>query len=309
MKYQKTPLTFSQQVQFWEEKGLLIHDHEKAEFYFNHISAYRLGTYAVTFQNVQNVFNPGTTFENILDLYLFDRELRLLVLDTIERIEVAVRSQITHILTHKYGTHALDNPSIFKTEKKNGGTKTDRIYEDLQRVIDDHSSGEAPEVYIRNYKNKYHQPENPPSWMVIELLSFGQLSRLIQGLKDVNDKRPVANHFGLHHTIFESWMHSLNYGRNLCAHHCRFWNRDFVIQPVIPAKTLALPWLENINDNRRCFYLLSIIKYFLQTVNPEGHFKEKFLELISKYPIVPIRYMGIPPALVDLWQKEPLWIN
>ena len=147
--------------------------------------------------------------------------------------------------------------------------------------------------------------------MSIELLTIGQLSRLYSGLKENSDKNDISSYFGLHHGMFQSWFHALTYARNICAHHSRLWNRDFAIQADIPKKFLPLPWigLKN-NNNRRCFYLLCILKYFLQTVNPQGHFKQRLLDLLAAHANVPIRFLGIPTDaqgnLVN-WQAEPLW--
>ena len=65
-----------------------------------------------------------------------------------------------------------------------------------------------------------------------------------------------------------------------------------------------------ITNNNRCFYFLSIVKYFLQDINPNNNFKRDILELIKKYPETPIKFMGInvddDGNMFD-WQNEPLW--
>ncbi len=235
-------------------------------------------------------------------------------MDAIERIEVAIRTQIIYFLAHKYGSHWQDNPSLFKVSRykdKSGNLVTNDVYTDTQNIIRKHCSSKYPEVFIQHYLNKYNSPANPPSWMVMELLTIGELSRLFSALKNNDDKREIAAYFSLHHTIFTSWLHALTYGRNLCAHHSRFWNRDFVIQPDIPKKPLNLAWLSHPNiNNRRSFYFLCLIKYILQTVNPGGHLKQRLLEIMDKYPNTPIQFMGIPTdnygKLID-WQQKPVW--
>ena len=316
MNYNKKPLTHSQQIDLWEKRGLIIPDRNKAEFYFRNISYYRLSAYALAFQKSKDRFNRGTTFDDVLHLYIFDRELRLVVMDAIERIEIAIRTQIIYNLAHKYGSHWQDNPSLFKVSRyreKSGAMVTKDVYTDFLNIISKHCRSKYPEIFIQHYLKKYNSPSNPPSWMVVELLTIGELSRLYSGLKNNDDKRKVADYFSLHHTIFESWLHTLTYARNLCAHHCRFWNRDFVIQPEIPKKSLKLAWLSHPNIiNRRSFYFLCLIKYFLQTVNPGSHFKQRLFGVMDKYPNTPIQFMGIPTdnfgKLID-WQQEPLWVQ
>jgi len=185
-------------------------------------------------------------------------------------------------------------------------------YLELQEIITKQCNAKYPEVFVSHYKSIYSSPINPPSWMIIELLTAGQLSRLYAGLANKQDKKDIANAFGLNHTVFGNWLHAIVYCRNLCAHHSRFWNRDFVIQPVIPKSALPLPWITStITNNRRSFYILSIIKYFLQSINPNSGFKEKIVMLMNKYPETPIKYMGINTdsngELQD-WQSEPIWL-
>lgn len=311
MHFNKVPKTYQEQIALMESRGLSIPDHEKAEEYLKHISYYRLSAYALPLQQVKDTFNQGVTFDDVLNLYLFDRELRLIVFDAIERIEIAVRAQIIYQLSHKYGSHWQDNPSVFTPKFQNRvGIEVD-IFADTQKIISEHTSAKNPEVFIKHYISKYTQPPTPPSWMSIEILTIGQLSRLYSGLKNNSDKNNIAAYFGLHYTLLQSWFHSLTYVRNICAHHSRLWNRDFAIQPDIPKKAPLLPWINlGNNNNRRCFYFLCIVKYLLQTVNPTGHFRQRLLTLIASHSSAPIQYLGLPTnpnGTVANWQDEPLW--
>lgn len=311
MKFTKPPLTYQQQIALLESRGLSVPNHDQAMHYLSHVSYYRLSAYALAFQQVKDMFNTGTTFDDLLDLYIFDRELRLLVFDVIERIEIAFRTQMIYQLSHKYGSHWQDDENIFVPEYENRSGITINIFTDTQKVIQDHCKTHKPEVFIAHYLSKYTDPVTPPSWMSIELFTIGQLSRLYSALKNNADKNDLAGYFGLHHTIMQSWLHAITYVRNICAHHSRLWNRELAIQPDVPKKQLPLPWLVmKKNNNRRCFYFLSILKYFLQTINPAGRFRYRLVDLIDQHPRVPIQFLGIPTDaegnLVD-WQNEPLW--
>ena len=314
MNYNKPPKTYSEHVTLWQSRGLTIPDTNKAISYFKNISYYRLSAYALQFQEEKDKFNDGTEFKDILNLYRFDKELRMIVFSAIEQIEVSLRSRIVHILAHKYGSHWQDQKEIFTVREyvdAEGENRTKDVFSDTQKIIEDHCNSLHPERFIKHYKETYSSPDNPPSWMIIELLTIGQLSRLYSGLASKDDRKEIANTFNLYHTIFENWIHALTYGRNLCAHHSRFWNRDFVIQPTIPRGSLRSPWLTTaITNNRRCFYFLSIVKYFLQEINPNNTFKRDIVNLFNKYPDTPIKFMGInvddDDNMFD-WQNEPLW--
>ena len=313
MRYNKPPLTYSGQVRLLQRRKLLVPDVTKAENYLSQISYYRFSAYFLPFQKVKDVFNTGTAFDNLLDLYTFDRELRLLAFDAIERIEIAFRTQMIYHLSAKYGAHWQDNASIFVSPYTHSSTgKRVDIFSETQQIISNHCANKHPEVFIKHYKDTYTIPVNPPGWMSVELLTIGELSRLYVGLKYNADKQAVADFFGLHHKVFTSWLHTLVYVRNLCAHHARLWNREFAIKPFVLLKPLR-PWIDVAfnSNNHRSFYLLSILKYMLAAANPRGHFRQKWEALLLKYPDVSIRYMGIPTDtsgnLID-WKIQPLWI-
>ena len=101
--YCKPALTIEQQIDLLVSRGLTIPDRDKALHYLNYIGYHRLSGYFLTFQqNAPGVeshsFKKGVTFKDILDIYIFDRELRLLVMDAIERIEVAFRACISNTI-------------------------------------------------------------------------------------------------------------------------------------------------------------------------------------------------------------------
>lgn len=311
MIYNKPPLSYAQQIALMESRGLSMADKPRVQRYLEEISYYRLSAYSLPYQQTKDVFNAGTTFDNILDLYLFDREFRMIIFDVIERVEVAIRAQIIYQLAHKYGSHWQDNPAIFNPAFVTRAGYTIDIFGETQKIIHDSCNAKHPEVFIKHYKNNYSSPTNPPSWMSIELLTIGQLSRLYTAIKNNNDRKEIADYFGLHHTVFTAWVHTITYVRNICAHHSRLWNREFAIKPDILLKPQR-PWMKvNFYDNNdRSFYFLCTLKYLLGSANPTNHFKNKLIALMQKYPTVPIQFLGIPSdgkgKLID-WGNEPLW--
>lgn len=130
---------------------------------------------------IQDLFKDGTTLDMVYDLYKFDRKLRLLLFDAIERIEVAIRTQIVIQLSLKYGSHWQDNRSIFREprqcRRRNGTTFTDDVFSDIQEHIQDRLRNDRSETFIQHYQETYSEPANPPSWMSVEIMYFNQLSR------------------------------------------------------------------------------------------------------------------------------------
>jgi abortive infection bacteriophage resistance protein len=311
--YNKTPLSFTDQLALLKSRGFSVTDEHKAISFLQEISYYRLSAYFSPYQSVKDTFNPGTTFKQIIDTYSFDRELRLLVFDCIERIEIAIRTQIIYQMAYHYNdSHWQDNQSLFiKPYYNKIGIKVDPFSE-FQSIISKAKTLRTPEVFIRHYLNNYSSPSNPPSWMCFELLTIGEMSNIYRGLSSKIDKKRIASFFDLHPTVFISWLHSLTYVRNICAHHARLWNKELAIKPELllnpTGDWISIPF----NNNKRLFYFLCVLKYLLLRANPGNNLKVKLETLFAKYPTVPIKYLGIPTdgtGNMLNWQDEPLWQN
>lgn len=310
--YEKQPLSFADQLQQLKDRNLTVTDEQAALHYLAQISYYRLSAYFLPYQKVKDRFDDGTTFKQIIDTYSFDRALRLLIFDCIERIEIAIRTQFIYCMSMHYSdSHWQDNQSLFVKPFYNSVGNLVDPYSDFQAIISRAKTARRPEVFIKHYIDTYQSPSNPPSWMCFELLTIGELSNLYRGLASKQDKARIAASFGLHHTVFTSWLHSLTYVRNICAHHSRLWNRDLSVEPSRLEKPVG-PWISERYsfNNKRTFYLVCVLKYFLIRVNPNNRLKEKLEDLFQKYHTVPLKYIGIPAdmegKILD-WQQEPLW--
>ena len=294
-----------------KSRGLTIDDGAKALSYLQEISYYRLSAYFLPYQQTKDNFNQGTTFEQIMQTYSFDRDLRLLIFDCIERVEIAIRTQLVYSMALHYNdSHWQDNQSLFITPYYNKiGNKTDP-YSDLQSIISKAKTARTPEVYIKHYINNYNVPANPPAWMCFELLTIGELSHIYRGLRENADKKRVADFFEVHPTVFTSWLHSITYVRNICAHHARLWNKDLAIEPDILLKPKG-NWISKpFENNKRTFYFICVLKYLLLRANPGNSLRLKLEILFSKYPTIPIQFMGIPSDgkgnMLD-WKIEDIW--
>jgi len=309
--YKKTPLSFEEQITLLKDRGLIIDDETKATQYLKEISYYRLSAYFLPYQELKDKFNSGVTFKQIIQTYSFDRELRLLIFDCIERIEVAIRAQIVYYMSMQYNdAHWQDSRSHFIKPYYNSIGNLVDPYNDFQTTISKAKTVRRPEVFIKHYIDNYFKPSNPPAWMCIELLTMGDLSYLYKGLRKNSDKKQIADFFDVHPTIFISWLHTLTYVRNLCAHHSRIWNRDLAIEPEKLKKPIG-NWIEEpFENNKRTFYFICLLKYLLLRANPNNSLKDKLENLFNKYPTVPIRFLGIPSDdnndMLD-WKKQPLW--
>lgn len=307
--FTKFALTIPQQVDQWINRGLNVTDRAKAEHFLSVISYYRLSAYTQPFQipESNHQFKPGTTFDDILTLYTFDRELRLLVMDAIERIEVALRTHITNHMsvTHKAPHWYLDN-NFFRDQRKH----TDLLY-DIGKMVD-----RSKELFIKHYQKNYTNPILPPIWMTVELLSMGTISKLYDNLSNVkssdqelSDQKNIAKHFNIPAKVLCSWSEAITYTRNLCAHHSRLWNREYRIPPIVPNSPMQwIRWpielkTDNIDPTKRVYLLLVTIEYLLQAVNQESTWHWRLKHLLERYPGISKANMGMP----EDWLTDGFW--
>ncbi len=294
MKYTKPALTISDQINLLESRGLIITDKTKAEKYLANISYYRLSAYMYPFKNlITDKFVKETVFEDVLNLYLFDRELRLLVFDAIERIEIAFRTQLIYQPAIKSGAFWFEDDKFF--DDKN------RLTEHLRKL--DNEVTQSYEVFITHFFDKYEE-NCPPVWMSFEVVSLGLLSKFYQNLKFSDAKKAIAQHFGLSNPkVFQSWIRSVTYVRNICAHHARLWNRTLTNKPTI-LLTPSKQWVSgDSQNNEKMYYFLCCLRYMLREVNPEARFVEKLKALFVKYPKTSLNSMGFSAN----WENDPFW--
>lgn len=295
--FDKPALNIDQQVDLLTNRGLNIPNPDRLHHYLHFIGYYRLSGYCRYFQITEDenhVFRPGTTFDNVLDLYIFDRELRLLIMDAIERIEVAVRSCITNEMGVPYGPHWFMNRRYFCD-----GAKHRSMLTKMREATANHNRQEG---FLQTYYANYDEPDLPPTWMVAEVMSIGTWSHLFSNLMN-RDKRRISGHFGLSPRVMSSWLHSLTYTRNLCAHHSRTWNREFSIQPMI-ARDYELQLRINDQDNNHRFYAQAVVLYkFMYVIADGSNWQHRLSELFDKNPTVPIAEMGFP----EDWKEDSFW--
>ncbi len=172
----------------------------------------------------------------------------------------------------------------------------------------------SQEVFLEEFKNTYID-EFPPSWITLEVCSFGNLSWVYSIIKPGMTKRNIAKTYGLNDKVFQSWLHSIVYLRNTCAHHSRLWNKKLAIKAEFPKQT-KYPWIVNFEtiDSRteepssiknRTYFAICMIQYLLQSINPNNTFLEKLNNLFDKYPIIDKNALGF----TQNWENEPMWVQ
>jgi len=296
VKYPKPSLPFSDQADLLIARGLVAAAKSDIIAKLQAVSYYRLSAYWVPFRLPGgDSLTPGTTLELVWRRYTFDRQLRLLVLDAIERVEVAVRTQIVHQHTLKYG------PFGYVDRANLPGLHLHEHRDMLVRIRDqDHRSSEA---FVQHFHAKYTSETDLPLWMACELMTFGGIFTLYRGIES-GLKQTVAAEYGISDRVLESWLATLNQVRNLCAHHARLWNRGLGISPMIPRARKHPDWHTPVPINgNRLFAVLTVLRFLLRHVAPQSQWQSRLENLLARYPEIPPAHMGFPAD----WKNSPLW--
>jgi abortive infection bacteriophage resistance protein len=316
--YNKPYLTLNQQVDLLRSRGMALEDTPKARHYLQRLGYYRLSGYWYPFREsrisgsdlqvtVLDSFRAGVEFRHAVDLYVFDKKLRLLFMDAMERIEIALRVEISSVL----GTHdpfAHRNPALLhgnftkKTDPKTGTTP----HAEWLRRFDDLSARSKEEFFV-HFKQKYNSPL--PIWIATELWDYGLLSRFLSGMRHT-DLIVIASRYGIPRPeLLTSWIRSVNHVRNICAHHSRLWNRPPSDQPKIPHAG-EIPDLNHLVTDpyarSRIYAVAAVMQFILKTINPSSQWSRRVKDHFVTFPAAPgidARQTGFPQG----WEDLPLW--
>lgn len=315
--YQKVALTHDGLLERLKERGLIVDDPDRTLRYLRHIGYYRFSPYLIPFRRSTSSeqLEAGVTFDQVLDVYVFDRKLRLLLLDAIERIEVAIRSALTdHMSIHYEDPFWYLNERHFRDGK--GHESLINVIEktccnQLDRNPEQHDGKLVYRSALEHYLVTYSEPALPPSWVVMELLTIGQLERTIKNLKKKSDIGRIGGSLGVPANVLTSWLTNFVRVRNISAHHGRLWNVGLGVTPVIP-KDPRVPWLydrsyfvDNPRARQRLYPTLIAVQSLLSAISPRSTWSTRLYCLLEDHPEVPLHGMGIS----DDWFEDEFWAS
>lgn len=295
--YPKKWLSVPDQLQKLQDRGLVIADMTAATDFLTHINYYRFTGYGLVFEQPRHTYLAGTTFEQIRQAYEFDRALRDLFTESIELIELDLRTALAHIFGEAYGPFGHVDPLNFYRQTDHPDW-LGKLRAEARR---------SRELFIDHYKITYQEFPDLPIWVATEIMSFGALSRMLEALNK-SDLKPIAARYRMQPLTLVSCVHHLVYVRNLCAHHSRLWDRIWAIKADLPAGKLWSP--PHLPNNTQLFASLLLQSNLLRHAPAEQHFvqdwRQRMRNLIeTQRPSCPepLRHMGLP----DEWQQHPLW--
>lgn len=284
LKQHQLPFTIEQQIDNLKELGLIITDEEYAKAFLNDVSYFRLiKAYSLNLKPKNGNYREGITFHHLVDLYLFNSNFRQLLFPQIERIEINLRCRMSNYFSNKYGLLGYEDAENFA----DAGFHKEFLNEIKEEV---NRNKKAP--FVRNFRENYVDGKIP-FYALIELFSFGTLSKFFKNMKN-EDKKNVAVTFGIGYTYFESWIESIAFVRNICAHYGRLYNAKLVKTPI-----LYKQYSQDKIGNNRIFGVLLCIKHILPMDRHWQDYVDTIEMLFDKYPSVNKSLMGFPENWKD----------
>lgn len=288
LKKHQTPMTINEQVENLKSIGLIVDDEEYAKKILNDISYFRLvKAYSLNLKPKNGNYNKQTTFKEIVDLYLFNANFRQIIFPEIEKIEINVRCRVANYFAEQYGVLGYLKAENFANEKYHAEFLND-IKEEIRR------NSKAP--FVRNFRENY-EGGNLPIYALVEVFSFGTLSKFYKNMHN-RDKKAIATTFGVGYTYIESWLESISYVRNICAHYGRLYNAKLSKTPM-----LYKEYTQAGIGNNRIYGVLLCMKHLLKNDTHWNLFVDNIELLFDKYECVQNSTMGFPENWNELLQN------
>ena len=274
-------MSVDEQVDNLISLGLKINDIEHAKKFLNDVSYFRfIKAYSLGLKPKNSSYYDNVTFDMLEELYLFNSNFRQLIFIQIERVEVNLRCRLANYFSNKYGVLGYKDAENFIDAEHHKGFLYD-INEEISR------NSKSP--FVKNFRDNYENGDIP-FYALVELFSFGTLSKFYKNMKN-EDKKAVAQAYGVGYTYLQSWFEHLAFVRNICAHYGRLYNYKFPKTPMLYKE------YSNIRNNR-IFATLLCFKYIIPN---DKHWEDMVISvsnLLNKYPHVKKEYMGFP----DNWR-------
>ncbi|MEO1988886.1 MAG: Abi family protein [Martelella sp.] len=325
MKYLKQYKSIDECIDIMMMRGMGIHDRGHAERSLHRIGYYRLSAFGYPYRDFCTIptpegeaeqktrcdkFKEGTTFDHVINFYLFDKTLRIALLDAIERIEIAVRTAMIEVLG-ELDPHAHRDRRSYKDRfsemDAEGNTPLSLFIEGL----DQHFKS-SKEDFAKHFSVKYLGPA--PIWIEAGTWTWGNLTYIITHLSDKNRMAIAARiHPDLPMKTFVSWITALNDVRNSCAHHARTWNKPLINSPGLPKKQifeeldhLRQPRMGDDAPTKKIYSAIVIMIFMLRRYYPRTEWHVRLRDIIISQDL-PYEIRPQTAGFPDGWEHESIW--
>lgn len=288
MNQLKIPLTLSQQVKLLENRGLVINDEERAKNilarlnYYRIINAYSLGLYA---DPGQHLYLPKVSLEQIYDIYEFDTKLRHIVFELVEYFELKFRTAISYYLSNKFCATAYMRPELYSDND---------YYIEFLSDLDREKKAQQRSLIVQHHNDNYDG--NLPIWAMVEIVSFGTLSKLYKNLLP-KYQREIAKIYETYPTLLSSWLNTFVLIRNICAHYGRLYNQNLSARPKIPKGGPQL-------NNYKVFSAVYLLYKYVDDPLLKLSLYYRLKNAVTQHTFIELDKIGFPSNWEDLIRAE-----
>ena len=213
-------LNYSAQIHnLTNNKGLIVNEPSFATEKLGEIRYYALidGYKSLFYDYTSHTYLSGTTFEDIVNLYEFDEELRLLVFKYICHVEQKIRSQLSYYFCNKYSSNQNDylNPNHYNQSRRNQAGITKLI-----QILEYNANRDISHDYIV-YQRKTYQ--NVPLWVVVNTLTIGQISKMYSFMQSDIQSKISHCYEAANERELKQYLKVITDFRNVCAHNERLF--------------------------------------------------------------------------------------
>lgn len=305
--------SFADQLEVLRARGLAVEDEAAALAALERLGYYRLSGYFYPLRRTKPVgeqgrldhFVDGASFELVAQLAAFDKKLRMLALDALETVEIALRVAIAYRLGRLHPEAHMDAACLDgRFTRAAAGQKSDH---ELWMERFQTSFAKSRDEFADHHRDFYDG--RMPIWVAIEVWDFGLLSRFFPGMQS-RDRNSIAHAYGLiDGEVLRTWLRTFNFVRNVAAHHSRLWNRTLSEIPRVPPPDRC-PNLAFLHRDpkmlQKVFGALSCLRYLVRQIDPDSIWHRNLHAHVATFPVTPlvsIASAGFP----DGWADLPLW--
>lgn len=261
MKISKPPLTIIDQISKIKSKNITILNESKCSLFLRRNNYQKLFLY-------RNLLDSSPeNFEELVNLYYLDSEIRNIVFFGLNIIEAKLKTELAYFHVIKYGNHGyMDSDNFFRESYHSRFIK--KILEEIST-----QNSHMIESHFRSYD------DDPPLYKIVEILSFGQLSKFYSNLKK-DDMKQFSKEYYYRKDIYtlKSWLVFLVEIRNACAHGIPLLNKAIMYPPV---KLKVKEW-DSI-DQKNIAILFYVMKEIIDDSIEFNKMKSKLLNELNSF--------------------------
>lgn len=275
----KPTKSIDEQINLLKARGLIINDYDKAKNILKNINYYRFSAYLLPYKSKNGRYTQGATFEEVYDFYEFNAKLNSALISILSTIEISFRTYVAYTIAMESSPIGYEKYELFENKEQH------RFFlEQAKLQIEKNRSKIFIKHHFENYRGQI------PIWVLVEILTFGQISKLYSNFKKQHKIFISSNMLknNIRVDIVTSWIKKLSILRNECAHFGRIYGNNF-------NKVKILNKYKKYNvDNGSFFAHLLIIKELIYSDAEFESFVTQLNNIINDYSSLNTNSMGFP---------------